>query len=287
MEPKTIILYHAHCPDGFGAAYAAWKKFGDAAEYIPCSYGKPVPEGLAGNIVYFVDFCYEQEVMDAIAKEAASVTVLDHHLGTKDIVESMPEYVFDEKRSGATITWSYFHPDTQIPKLLKYVEDDDLYRFTYPETRPILSYLSVQPFTFSEWDTLVYMLEDPDRHAALLDRANVYGEYFELLAHLAAEQGKLVSFEGHEVYFGRAHPFKPMQSRVGHMLAEKKGPFALVVSAHPEGYGVSIRGDGSIDVSAIARKYGGNGHPDASGFMIPLTSPMPWTLVKEDENPRN
>jgi hypothetical protein len=24
---KTIILYHLDCPDGFGAAWAAWKKF--------------------------------------------------------------------------------------------------------------------------------------------------------------------------------------------------------------------------------------------------------------------
>ena len=25
---KPLIIYHAHCADGFGAAYAAWCKFG-------------------------------------------------------------------------------------------------------------------------------------------------------------------------------------------------------------------------------------------------------------------
>ena len=45
---RTIVAYHGNCPDGFGGAYAAWKKFGDTAEYLPLSYGKPVPEGLAG-----------------------------------------------------------------------------------------------------------------------------------------------------------------------------------------------------------------------------------------------
>src|SRR3989338_9515798 len=46
---KTAILYHANCPDGFGGAYAAWKKFGDSAEYIPVKHGKPIPENLTAR----------------------------------------------------------------------------------------------------------------------------------------------------------------------------------------------------------------------------------------------
>jgi hypothetical protein len=36
---KPLIIYHAHCTDGFGAAYAAGCKFGDMAEYLPRNYG--------------------------------------------------------------------------------------------------------------------------------------------------------------------------------------------------------------------------------------------------------
>lgn len=64
------------------------------------------------------------------------------------------------------------------------------------------------------------------------------------------------------------------------MLAKKQGPFALVCSAHPLGYGVSIRGDGTVDVSKIAQKYGGNGHPNSSGFHVENDKPMPWKLVE-------
>lgn len=37
MEPlkEIVIIYHAQCRDGLGSAYAAWKKFGDNASYIP------------------------------------------------------------------------------------------------------------------------------------------------------------------------------------------------------------------------------------------------------------
>ena len=37
---KPLVLYHANCADGFGAAFAAWLKLGDEAEYVACSYGK-------------------------------------------------------------------------------------------------------------------------------------------------------------------------------------------------------------------------------------------------------
>ncbi|HEX2792388.1 MAG TPA: hypothetical protein VHO23_01575 [Candidatus Paceibacterota bacterium] len=281
--PKTIVLYHGGCPDGFGGAYAAWKRFGDAADYIPLHRGEPHPDVIAGNDLYFIDFSYDQEEMDAIVAEANSVTVLDHHNGVRAVVESMPNHVFDNDRSGASIAWNFFHPGTPLPKLLAHVEDDDLFRFALPDTRPVLSYLSVRPFTFEEWDALALTLDDAVAGGKLLEKARAYAEYFELLAELAADKAQLVEFEGYECYFATAHPFKPMKSLVGNLLARKKGPFALVVAAHPKGYGVSIRGDGSVDVSLIAQKYGGNGHPSSSGFLIPAGGPVPWTMVENDE----
>ncbi len=280
---RTVILYHGNCPDGFGGAYSAWKKFGDSATYIPLSYSDPVPSDLTGAHVYFIDFCYKQEVMDGIVAEAASVTVLDHHAGTRAIVESMPEHVFDNDRSGSTIAWNYFHPDLPTPQFLKYIEDDDLFLFKDPDTHAVVSYIAIRPFTFEIWDGYVKELEDPTSREALLTRVRIYGEYFEMLAEFASNHVKLVKFEGYEVTFATAHPFKPMKSLVGNLLARKHGPFALVVAAHPNGFGISIRGDGSVDVSAIARKYGGNGHHDSSGFVIPADGNMPWELIEEDK----
>lgn len=74
-----IMIYHANCADGFGAAWAAWMKWGDAVEYVPCAYGQPVPSGLAGKHVLIGDFSFKRDVMEAIAAEAASIIVLDHH----------------------------------------------------------------------------------------------------------------------------------------------------------------------------------------------------------------
>jgi nanoRNase/pAp phosphatase (c-di-AMP/oligoRNAs hydrolase) len=285
---RTLILYHGNCPDGFGGAYAAWKKFGDTAEYIPVRYGKPVPENLAGAKIYFVDFCYDQPTMDAIVAEAASVTVLDHHTGTQAVVESMPEHVFDNDHSGATIAWEFFHggehfedPAEPTPELLAYVEDDDLFRFKLADTRAVLSYLAVNPYEFEAWDALVNTLKDPQGREKFLTKARTYAEYFELLAKFSVDHAKMVSFEGYETAFATAHPLIPMKSLVGMLLSRKYPPIALVVTAHPEGFGVSIRGDGSVDVSAIARKYGGNGHYSSAGFSVQVGDPMPWKIVED------
>ena len=35
----TLIYYHADCIDGFGAAYAAWRHFGQNASYHPMHHG--------------------------------------------------------------------------------------------------------------------------------------------------------------------------------------------------------------------------------------------------------
>src|SRR3990167_9491025 len=43
---NIVVIYHGKCPDGFSAAWIAWKKFGDDAEYIPGRHGEIPPEDL-------------------------------------------------------------------------------------------------------------------------------------------------------------------------------------------------------------------------------------------------
>lgn len=281
-------MYHGGCPDGFGGAYAAWKKFGVAAEYIPLHRGHGIPDGLDGADVYMVDYTFNAlEDMREIEQRAASLTVLDHHEGMEPVTTAMQNHIYDASHSGAVLAWNYFHPGTQVPRLLAYVEDDDIFRFALPETKPFVTYLIIQPLDFKSWDEIAGKLEDPEERKILLDKANSYREYFEYLAEQAVQKANLVSFEGYEVYFASSHPHKTMKSLIGHRLAAKKGPLALVVSAHPNGYGVSIRGDGTVDVAEIASRFGGNGHTSSAGFLIPREGPFPWELIADDENTGN
>lgn len=284
MPTKDIVvIYHKRCPDGFGAAYAAWKKFGDAADYIPASYGDAPPEGLTGKEVYILDFFYDEHLdeMQQLAKDAKLLVVLDHHASSQTYVEALPHHVFDNNRSGATIAWSYFHPEAPTPRLLQYLEDGDLYRFALPETHDIFTCLIIEPYDFARWDEMVEQLESDTARAAFLTKARAYDEFYEKLCAIAVEAAKEVHFEGYTCLFANSLPSITMRSHIGNLLYRKLPPIALVVSAHPDGFGVSIRSDGSVDVSKIAQKYGGGGHAGSGGFFIPAGHPLPWTEITE------
>lgn len=283
MNHKTVVLYHGGCPDGFGGAWAAWKKFGNNATYIPQKDRLAPPPEIDGAEVYLIDFCFStQEIMDEIQVRAARLVVLDHHESAEGMVKSMREHVYDVNRSGSGIAWDYFFPDTPRPSFVNYLEDRDLYRHRFPETGPLHAYLEAYPFSFAFWDEIAYALDHEDQKSALMEKARIYEEYFNLLAEVSVDKAKLVMFEGHRVLFATCHPVKSLASRVGNLLARKLPPMALIVTAHPNGYGVSIRGDGSIDVAKIAQRFGGGGHHSAAGFLVHKDSPLPWVLLEED-----
>jgi len=63
-------------------------------------------------------------------------------------------------------------------------------------------------------------------------------------------------------------------SDAGHLLA-KGAPFAACYWDTPEGRVFSLRStDEGLDVSAIAKQYGGGGHIHASGFRVPYGHPL-------------
>ena len=83
-HPPIAVIYHADCIDGFGAAYAAWRKFGDAARYLPMHHGDPwQPEDFADQIVYILDFSFPPPQLTALARSARAVTQLDHHASAR------------------------------------------------------------------------------------------------------------------------------------------------------------------------------------------------------------
>ena len=81
---KPLVIYHADCTDGFGAAFAAWLKLGDEAEYLPMRYGQAklheaLPFNPLNREIYILDFSFERQIMEFIFKDAKRVVWLDHH----------------------------------------------------------------------------------------------------------------------------------------------------------------------------------------------------------------
>ena len=88
---KPLVIYHDNCGDGFGAAFAAWLKLGDDAEYCACQYGDKnfVIPPLKDRDVYILDFSFTRETMNVFFEDAKRVVWLDHHTSSRPIAEAL------------------------------------------------------------------------------------------------------------------------------------------------------------------------------------------------------
>ncbi len=256
VRSPEVVLYHAECSDGFGAAWALWKKF-PSARFIPVKHGCPPPADLAGRHVVIVDFSYARPVLEAIAAQAATLQVLDHHITAEQALAGLPYAHFDQKKSGAVLAWEWAH-QAPVPWLLQYVQDKDLWHWALPVSREVNAALASYPYDFVTWDGLRQdTLETEGR--GILRYEN------ELVGKIAAE-AKLLPF-GDEVI--PVVQSAILTSQVGERLSAGH-PFCVIWHDREGRRYYSLRShERGADVAAIATKYGGGGHTHAAGFSVP------------------
>ena len=264
---KSLVVYHGRCNDGFGAAYAAWSKLGDSAEYVPYCHGDEIPKLEGYSHVYFLDMAPSARYLTEVP-ENINVVVLDHHVSNVRELEGadLPPNVFmnmNVSKSGCVLAWEYFNPGLKVPDLLIHIQDRDLWTNSLEDTASVSSMARAVPFSFTQWDTWVKEGYEDD-----LAKAKYLEDYLEGLVESVQKNSYMGSFDGHRVPFVNSIPV--LASQLGSNLS-KGHPFA-VVYFDVEGYRqFSLRSsEGGMDVSLIAKKYGGGGHAAASGIRMAI-----------------
>lgn len=265
---KTYVLYHKNCFDGFGAAFAAWKKFGDNATYIAVTYGDPLPKEIrSGSDVFIVDFCFPTDLLLEL-NSRTNVIVLDHHEGAKQHLEaSKCTCVFDQKRSGAKITWDYFFPNEKN-EVIEYISDKDLWNFELPDSLAINYAIESQPKKFEVWDKF-------DLNLLRVEGLAIKMRVDEDIATISKKAFKM-SFKGHTIpVVNTSH----LNSEVGMNLL-KLNPEALFSATYYDfwrndklcrKWSLRSHKDG-FDVNKLCAEFGGGGHQPASGFIEEIES---------------
>ncbi len=272
MGGTTLVLYHGDCPDGFGAAYAAWRALGDAATYLPVRHGEPPPpqaeEG--PERLYLLDFAYPRATTERLAARAGSARVLDHHATAAEDLAGLPFVTIEQDRSGAVLAWEHFHPGRPVPLLLRYVEDRDLWRWALPRSREVNAALALVPFDFAAWDRLARDLDGGDigRLEELAGRSATIVAYRATQVRRLCDSAFWTDVAGYRVPVVNS---SLLASEVGAELCRRhpEAPFAAVfslVSESEESWSLRSRGD--FDVAAVARSLGGGGHRAAAGFRV-------------------
>ena len=260
VQPHTpdVVLYHAECMDGFGAAWALWKRF-PQARFVPVKHGFPQPDGLDGQHVVMVDFSYPRADILALADCTASLQILDHHITAESALADLPYAYFDMDRSGAVLAWEWAHTQS-VPWLLQYVQDKDLWRWQLPHSREISSALASYPFDFAIWEQFQFETLKIEGTGILRSENN-------LIDKLTLD-AIMVSVAGYTV---PAVHSPVLASQIGERLAVNYA-FGVIWHQKDGRRYFSLRSRaGGISVSEIAAQYGGGGHTHAAGFSVALT----------------
>lgn len=292
-----VVIYHDHCADGFGAAWACWMRWRGQCDYVPASYGKDAPD-VQGKHVLIVDFSYKADTLRHMARAAKSIIVLDHHKTAQadladwqiddvagefwagdnpmKLVRENDDYIgqpiaalFDMEKSGAVLAWEFCHEEP-VPMLLRLIQDRDLWRFTMEETKPFSLWLRSEPFTFERFELLAQELEDGHDAHRILTEANAMQRFFEAKVAETVRMARWEHVGGYTVMAVNCPPW--MASEVGHAILEEhpSTPFAACYSDQGNSRGFSLRSsDDKVDVSEVAKKFGGGGHRNAAGFGVP------------------
>lgn len=286
----TVVLYHKACNDGKAAAWAVWNTLGDTAIYLPYQYKDEWPRECKGMHVIMVDLSITFDEFMAINDDIKSLLIIDHHKSAQELTHLFPpvanyeEYLkerpqmehggrvhIDMEECGSVLAWRFFGnlpKDTIVPLALQMVNDYDLWKHVIPDTKSFNAWLAQSSVSIQAFNTQVLKGDEIDESVLEIGDA--------LLAKDASIASSVVknyvcpceSNKGlkYALVNGPHH----LRNEISDLLVDKYD-FVVVYNRRSAVTVVSLRGKkgGGVDLSALAKRYGGGGHMDAASFSFP------------------
>lgn len=268
---KPLVYFHANCTDGFTAAWVARRALMDA-DFEAVQYGdSPDRDAYIDREVFVLDFSFPAEVIGDMIAYCKKLVVLDHHKTAQEALKpftlSNAAHVrFDMNRSGAQMAWDYFFPAHETPWLVSYVQDRDLWQWKLDKSREVSAGISKWKMTFENWDRLyrMYVAEVRDEGEVILEyqkrvvESQIKNAVPMMIGNVMVPTMNatlLISEIGEELCKGQAFSATYFIDGQGHQV------WSLRSENRPDAYQ-------AMDVSIVAKSYGGGGHKNAAGFRM-------------------
>jgi len=274
---EIIVFYHVKDNDGLGSAWSAWNKFKDKADYFGLDYHFDISFDYHNKKIYFLDIHPAVKKIEILRKNNNYLILIDHHLSSQPLLKLFDEYKFDLKHSAAVLTFQYFFPKKKIPKILKYIEDIDIWKLKIPHSREINNAIDFYDGDFTHWNSLAKNIEQPLKRKQCIKIGQIISQYQDKLIEKIVNKARLVKFEGKTIL---AVNSPILISEVGNALVKKRPPLAIVWSEINGKIWCSLRSNGDCDVSKIAEKYEGGGQKGAAAFYLNPGESIPWQEIK-------
>lgn len=288
-EEVNMVIYHAGCNDGYGSAFVAYNFLKKTCpetkvEFYPAFYNSSTYPEVKGKNVLVCDFSFKKNISEKMIKEANKFLILDHHKSAMKDLEQIPAInkVFDMEHSGAYLTWKFFFGSEPVPKLISYIQDNDIWTKEMKMTHEFSAFINTVPKTFDEYGKLmdekylVQMIETEGSGMLKQNNTNI----MEAVRHSVV---KFVEIDG-KYYFVVHLNSTCLVSEIGNKVFEKFPNADFSAIYHIDDYTnttqFSLRSmNDRADVSELASKWGGGGHKCASGFKVySIANTIPGTV---------
>lgn len=233
-----------------------------------------------------VDYSFNRQTMNELLKIFKENLIwIDHH---KNIILEMSDLeingLCEDNHSASVLVWKYLK---KTPSLFsQYVEDMDLWNWNLPDSKDVLQYIDFLYLQIYDKETdkefeinneFLKLFNDDyfkECFPTFKQNGKLMTSYVTTKVKDIVLSGKVVMFEGIKTFIVNS------QFKAGHIseyiFNSKYYKDVEMILVWYRSYGkndngsfdkVSVRSK-TIDSSIISKKYGGNGHPKASGFII-------------------
>ena len=278
-DNKRVVITHNNCNDGSGTA-GVISHFNTLhhldMQVVYLNYDDYNINSLLklcnDAVVYVGDFSFIGEDYAKLETVAKNLVIVDHHESAyNDFIGTLPNTHIDLTKSGAMLTYEFFfggfEEDNVIPPaIITYIQDRDLYKFEFGvNTKAVHMMLTEQEPNNHELirryivDT---MLLDADIRP-YIDKVKSY----ELKCNTRAAEAHKVTIHGIEFYGLN------LTTTISDTLAAVNKIHNLPSVSYwikEDSIQFSLRNNSDVEVnlSELAKHYGGGGHKAASGMTI-------------------
>lgn len=271
MEP--ICIYHSRDLDGWMSAAIVMKKF-PSIQLIGWDYGQDLPELSSEHVpVIMVDVSFPNHNMRHLI-EKNNLVWIDHHISAiKEIskMEPLPfiEGLRNDKKAACELTWEYFFPDYPIPEPVRLLGMYDSFRHkgTSEEDMVMQFQYAARAFCSDPEDCFNMMLDSFDGVQSWIQSGFSIFQYLKTMAKQDYTRGFPVFFAGYKFIMVNTERFNPINFGIKYHEDGYDGAGSFFFKNGKWEFSL-YNDNGKVDVSEIAKRYGGGGHRGASGFIV-------------------
>ena len=276
------ICFHHNDPDGHASGAIVKYALGDKVTLIESDYdGTPIPWDLVEEVeqVIVTDFSFSVEQMKRLA-DGRELVWIDHHKSAMEEFEGIADDwpgIRELSEAACVLTWQYFFPEKPVPRAIVLIGDRDIWRWAEKDTGAFGSSLYNQDHQAGNAEFWKPLLEDdaPTLEKMIAEGAWLREIRLREIDGMMESRSYEVEFEGYQTLVVNTRG----TGDIGNYGRDREYEIVYTYSDKMQNDGLNTvvtLYSNKIDVSVIAKRYGGGGHAGAAGFSFPRgATPFP------------